>query len=68
MKRDRSLNDELTKFSVKRIHLQNEIILQNTKQEQYYSERNPNHLNLFDKRNVIEKVQLWLDNIRLANR
>jgi hypothetical protein len=68
MKRDRSLNDELTKFSVKRIHLQNEIILQNTKQEQYYSERNPNHLNLFDKRNVIEKVQLWLDNIRSANR
>jgi len=68
MKRDRSLNDDQTEFSLKRLHLQNEIILKDTKQEQTYSQINPNYFNSFDKKHIIKKVQLWLDNIISTNR
>ncbi len=69
MKRDRSLNDdEHIEFSVKRCHLKNQIILQDTKQEQSYSQIHSNHLYLFDKRNIIEKVQSWLDCIKSPKR
>ncbi len=69
MKRDRSLNDdEHIEFSVKRCHLKHQIILQDTKQEQSYSQTHSNHLYLFDKRNIIEKVQSWLDCIKSPKR
>lgn len=68
MKRDRSLNNEQTEFSLKRFYLKDQIILQDTKQKQSDSQMNPNHFNLFDKKNIIEKVQLWLDNINTTNR
>jgi hypothetical protein len=68
MKRDRSLNNDQTELSLKRSHLRNEIIRQDTKQEQSYSQINSNHFNLFDKRHIIEKVQSWLDYIRPPNR
>jgi hypothetical protein len=68
MKRDRSLNDAQTEFSLKRVHLQNEIMFQDAKQNQSHSQINPNHSNLSNKRHVIEKVQLWLDNIKTTNR
>jgi hypothetical protein len=68
MKRDRSLNDDQTEFSLKRLHLQNEIIFKDTKQEQTYSQINPNYFNSFDKKHIIKKVQLWLDNIKSTNR
>jgi hypothetical protein len=65
MKRDRSLNNDQREFSLKRLHLRNEIILKDTKQEQSYSHINSNS---FDKKHIIEKVQLWLDKIRSTNR
>ena len=61
MKRDRSLNNDQRDFSLKRIHLQNEIIVKDTKEEQSYSQINTN---LINKRHIIQKVQLWLNNIR----
>jgi len=68
MKRDRSLNNDQTEFSLKRLHLQNEIIHKDTKQEQSHLKINSIHLNLSGKKNIIEKVQLWLDYIIPANR
>ncbi|CAF1015089.1 unnamed protein product [Rotaria sordida] len=68
MKRNRSLNNDQTEFSLKRVHVQNEINLKDTKQEQSYLQINPIHLNLSDKRHIIEKVQLWLSNIRPIDR
>jgi hypothetical protein len=65
MKRDRSLNNDQREFSLKRIHLQNEIIVKDTKEEQSYSQINTN---LTNKRHIIQKVQLWLNNIRSINR
>jgi hypothetical protein len=68
MKRDRSLNNDQTQFSLKRVHLENEIICQNTKEEKYNFERNSIHLNSSDKRDIISKVQLWLNNITSTNK
>ena len=68
MKRDRSVHDDQTDFSLKRLHLQNQLIVKDTKEEQSYLQLNPNYLNLSVKKHIIEKVQSWLDNIRSANR
>ncbi|CAF4858926.1 unnamed protein product, partial [Rotaria socialis] len=60
MKRNRSLHNDQAEFSLKRAHLQNEINLTDTKEEQAHLQINPIHLNSSDKRHVVEKVQLWL--------
>jgi hypothetical protein len=68
MKRDRSSNDDQTEFSLKRFGIENKIVIKDTKQSQSHLKLNRTDLNLFDKRHIIDKVQLWLDNIRSTNR
>jgi hypothetical protein len=68
MKRDRSSNDDQTEFSLKRFGIENKIAIKDTKQSQSHLKLNRTDLNLFDKRHIIDKVQLWLDNIRSTNR
>jgi hypothetical protein len=68
MKRDRSINDNQTEISLKRLNLKNEIISEDKKQKECYFEMTRrNDLNSFNKRNIIEKVQSWLDHISSRN-
>ena len=67
MKRDRSLNDDQRELSLKRIHLQNENLSKNIKQEQVRLSVDSNYTNRIDKKHIFEKVQLWLDHMANAN-